>query len=230
MVVDLPMPKINVLVEGQTEETFVRDVLNPHFMGKNSTIYLNAIIIQTKRVLNGGKWRGGVTTYRHFRDDARRLIADSGALVITSMIDLYKLPADFPGFAASQSLPLRARVKFLESALSDDLDCERFLPYISTHEFESLVLADPRILADVMGASESDLRPLREQVDSFESPEHVNGTVAPSDRIISCLPSYDKVRHGPISTARIGLRAIASQCLHFSEWVNGLENLTAISN
>jgi len=217
------MPKITVLVEGITEETFIREVLNPHFMARRPDVYLHATIVQTKRLPSGGKYRGGITKYRHFREDALRYAADTGASVITSMIDLYHLPPDFPGYAQAMGLPLRARVKVLEEAIASNINCLRFIPYISTHEFEALVLADPSVLADVLGATAEDVDALRVVVNQFQSPEEVNGDFAPSDRIEAILPTYDKVRHGPVSTERIGIAALKDQCLHFREWIESLE-------
>ena len=53
------MKKVHVLVEGQTEETFVRDVLYPHFEAKG--LYLNSKLVTTKRPTVGPVYNGGVT-------------------------------------------------------------------------------------------------------------------------------------------------------------------------
>ncbi len=46
------MIRINVFVEGQTEETFVRDVLAPYFFAQQ--IYLTPILAQTSSSQKGG--------------------------------------------------------------------------------------------------------------------------------------------------------------------------------
>ena len=50
------MKRVNIFVEGQTEETFVREILYEHF--QRLTIYLSPILIRTSKT---GK--GGVSTY-----------------------------------------------------------------------------------------------------------------------------------------------------------------------
>ena len=67
------------------------------------------------------------------------------------MIDLYALPNDFPGTDAftgrAGSLSPRRR---LGSALAEDIDDPRFMPYIQLHEFEAVLLADAGKIADVL--------------------------------------------------------------------------------
>ena len=42
------MIRVHILVEGQTEESFVRELLVPHFMERG--IYLSIVLATTKRV------------------------------------------------------------------------------------------------------------------------------------------------------------------------------------
>lgn len=46
------MIRVNVFVEGQTEETFVRELLYGYFQDKN--IYLNPILVRTSTTGKGG--------------------------------------------------------------------------------------------------------------------------------------------------------------------------------
>lgn len=87
--------KIMILVEGQTEERFVKNRLSPYLADKN--VHIIPTIIKTKRVLRGPDHKGGVTTYEHIRDDLRRMFTDSSADLFTTMIDYYGLPDNFPG-------------------------------------------------------------------------------------------------------------------------------------
>jgi len=69
----------------------------------------------------------------------------------TTMFDLYGLPVDFPGYAeARRQADPYLRVAILERALEADIHAElndtRFLSYVQLHEFEALLLADPRKL------------------------------------------------------------------------------------
>lgn len=54
------MKNVYILCEGQTEESFVNNVLAPYFMGMQ--IYLYPVILTTKRTASA-KYTGGVSDY-----------------------------------------------------------------------------------------------------------------------------------------------------------------------
>ncbi len=82
------MIRVHVFVEGQTEETFLREMLIPYF--STMTIFLSAIIVRTSTT---GK--GGVVRYAQIKPQIqRKCLEDRGAYV-----DLFRLPNDFPGQA-----------------------------------------------------------------------------------------------------------------------------------
>jgi Domain of unknown function (DUF4276) len=61
---------------------------------------------------------------------------------------------------------------------------------------------------------------------AFTTPEEINNSreTAPSKRILSILgKKYDKVLHGAIIAAEIGLPAIRAACPEFNDWVVRLE-------
>ena len=76
--------KAFVLAEGQTEEGFVKKVLQP---AMPIGLYLVPVIIATKRVNSGGKFKGGVPTYPKVRAEVLRLLNDSSAVTVTTMLD-----------------------------------------------------------------------------------------------------------------------------------------------
>jgi hypothetical protein len=55
------MGKVLILVEGQTEEKFVKEVLNPHL--NNYGKYLIPTLLRTKIVKSGPNFKGGITSY-----------------------------------------------------------------------------------------------------------------------------------------------------------------------
>jgi hypothetical protein len=61
-----------ILVEGQTEERFVKDMLAPAFFEKE--LFFSATILVTKRVKDGPNFKGGVTSFAKFRNDLQRLL------------------------------------------------------------------------------------------------------------------------------------------------------------
>src|ERR1043166_6292420 len=93
--------RVLILVEGQTEERFVKDVLGPAFFARN--LFFHPTILVTKRVKSGSSFQGGVTSFAKFKKDALRLLNTGGPVMITTMLDYYGLPSDFPGM---QSRPV----------------------------------------------------------------------------------------------------------------------------
>ena len=220
------MKRIHVLVEGQTEETFARDVLSSHLL--RFDIVLHSTILSTKRIKAGGKFRGGVTSYAQVRREVRNLLQDTGVVAVTTMIDYYGLPDDFPGMP---SLPRESscyrRVTHLEGAFQADIAHRLFLPYLSLHEFESLLLVDPEEIGKALPGQPS-LNGLAAEVAAFASPEEVNDgpRTHPSERIQSSAPGYQKRLHGPLIADRIGLETIRARCPHFAAWLRRLEELS----
>lgn len=221
------MREILILVEGQTEETFARDILRPHLLARE--LILTPVVVATKWVKAGGKFRGGVTSYRQVQGDVRRLLNHRGAAAITTMLDFYGLPDDFPGWA---DLPRQGscyeRVRHLEEAFGADIGHRLFLPYFSLHEFESLLLVGPEEIASAFPGQPA-LGDLGAEIASFSSPEEVNDgpETHPAARIHRAARGYQKTLHGPTIAARIGLPRIRERCPHFAAWLQRLEGLSA---
>ena len=217
------MKRVHVLVEGQTEETFTQRVLGSHFAALG--VHLTPIIVATKRLKTGLKFKGGIGSYQQVRKDLTRLLGDRSATAVTTMIDYYGLPLDFPGFS---NLPksLWERVRHLEAAIQVDLDDPRLLPYLSVHEFEALLLADPEQIERVL-AKQGLGRTLATATETAGSPETVDDgpTSHPAARIVGLAPAYQKTLHGPIVAEKIGLAVLRERCHHFAEWVDRLEAL-----
>src|SRR5687767_10537560 len=119
------MKKVIILVEGQTEETFVRDVLDPYFHAFGKTLV--ATLLVTKRVKNGPNLKGGVTSWARASNDLRRLLGDRNAAAITTMLDYYGLPGDFPGMATRPATtnPYQ-RAAYVQTELARAVDDARF--------------------------------------------------------------------------------------------------------
>lgn len=216
------MKRIHILVEGQTEETFVRTVLSPYFY--SNEIYITFSLVSTKRVKSGPDFKGGIVNYGKVKFDLKRLLSDSSLDCVTTMIDYYHLPSDFPGFGLSKKTG-PARAKFLEKEFGADINNRKFLPYFQIHEFEALMFVSPKIIAKTFTAPEEETK-LQKIRDQFFSPEEINEgpDTAPSKRLLKIFPRYQKPLFGTLVTERIGLGAIRAECKHFDEWITKLEN------
>lgn len=220
--------RLNFIVEGQTEETFVNQTLKPHL--SRFSIGVSARVVTTSKQ-RGVKYRGGLSTYLKARRDITLWTRQdkNSDVRFTTMFDLYGLPTDFPGYvAAVQNDPIQ-RVEVLEDALTKDISDDRFIPYIQLHEFEALILSDPRELDSQFDNRADGIARLVSMASQFPSPEHINDSTdtAPSKRIIREIPEYEgrKASAGPIVTAKIGLPTLRSKCLHFAGWLDKLESL-----
>ncbi|WP_038493799.1 DUF4276 family protein [Collimonas arenae] len=221
--------RVLVLVEGQTEERFVKDVLAPAFW--RHELYIEPTVLMTKRVKDGPNFRGGVTNFIKFKNDVNRLLNDAGDALVTTFLDYYALPADFPGMMTrGQNATGSQCVLHVEAELHKHFgSANNFLPFLALHEFEALLFSDADILPRVMNSSnkQAEFSAIR---NSFDNPEEINNRpeTAPSKRILRLFPGYRKTLHGPITATRIGLKSICEACPHFSAWVDKLEDFARL--
>ncbi|NOK21695.1 DUF4276 family protein [Corallococcus carmarthensis] len=215
------MKRILILVEGQTEETFVREVLAPHLLLLG--VAMTPRIVVTKYVKEGGSFKGGVPQYGLVQGDLRRLLGDKGAACVTSMLDYYGLPKDFPGLATRPPGNCYARVEHVERVFAEDIAHPRFLPYLALHEFEAMLFADPDRCS--ISFTSDEIAKLQAIRASVQSPEEINEhpETAPSKRVLAVSPGYQKTLHGPLAVMDIGLPAIRDACPHFAQWLSKLE-------
>ncbi len=167
------MKRALILVEGQTEERFVKDTLAPHLAALD--LYVTPTLLTTKVVKNGRNFRGGVTSFDKFEADLRRLFGGAGqATLVTTMLDYYRLPDNFPGMAdRPAAIDAFTRVRHVEQAISDHFRDGRLLPFLALHEFEAWVFSCPNTLPEVM--AESVKQPQFAAICStVETPEQIN--------------------------------------------------------
>ena len=221
------MKRLHFTVEGPTEEVFVKDVLVGHLA--SFEVFADARSVKSGRK-HGLTIRGGLSNYQKVKDDLTRwLKEDSGEdVAFTTMFDYYQLPNDFPGYAASFSLPdPYEKVELCERAFANDIGDNRFIPYIQLHEFEALLFSDIDKLVLLFPDKTKEVGLLKEVLGAVGNPELIdNGfETAPSKRIINRIPQYDKTVVGPMVAQNIGLDTLRRLCRHFGEWIIKLEQL-----
>jgi hypothetical protein len=215
--------KVNVLVEGHTEERLVNLVLQPELMGAG--VWLNPVILTTRRSASGPNHHGGVTSWAKMRNDIRRLLGDSSAHLVTTLIDFYGLPVGTPGLGDQPpGADPYARVAHVERAIGAEIADRRFLPFLALHETEAWVLAAAQELAGWYDLPDL-AADLSAQVKAAGGPEYVNDgpETAPSKRIIRAYPGYRKVADGPDAISLLGVPALRAVCPHLDAWLSGLE-------
>lgn len=213
------MIRIYIICEGQTEETFVREVLQDHF--QRLDIFVNPIILRTSKT---GK--GGVSSYGKIKNQINRQCLEDATAWVTTMLDFYRLPLDFPGKEKNTEMSSLFFAKHLEDSFQKDIGLANFIANLVVHEFEGLLYSNTDAFEDWFG-DEARSR-LADERALFESPEHINDHLitAPSKRIKRHCPKYDKILHGTCISLDIGLDVIRRECHLFDNWLKKLEGLS----
>lgn len=219
-------------MEGETEETFVTEVLAPHLYRRGYT-KVSARIVGNARQRDR---RGGIRAWSAVKGDIVRHLKEDLGCLATTMVDYYALPQTgakaWPGREAAGRLPFAKKATKVEkSLLADvrkemgaDFDSRRFIPYIMMHEFEGLLFSD--CVAFSEGIGHPDLAGQFQAIrDQFASPEEINDSpvTAPSKRVETLVKNYQKPLLGTLAVLAIGLDAIRAECPHFREWLDCLE-------
>jgi hypothetical protein len=217
--------EIYIVVEGQTEQTFVRDVLAPEMGSKG--IYLHAALI--------GKpgQKGGDIRFERAQADIGNFLKQRPNIHISTMFDYYRLESDWPGNAKTPQRRTAeekaTRIEMATSAKIKELFPEhnvekRFIPYIEMHEFEALLFSDAPILANNLNVKISNIEDI---LNECGEPEEIDDRPdsAPSKRLISIDNSYRKVAMGKTISEAIGIQTIRQKCPHFDSWISKIEQL-----
>jgi hypothetical protein len=228
------MIRLNMVVEGQTEESFANRVIVPHLSSLG--IYPNVQLIVPRKASTSRVLKGGWNSYSAVRSHLLRWMKnDHGDGVwFTTMLDLYAIPPDFPGLAQAKKIEdYVERVTHLEDKFREDLLAEglyRFMPYLQLHEFEALLFVDPQSLKWEFLEHDKQIQRLTNLAKQFQSPEEIDcgPTTAPSKRLISEIPEYQsrKASAGPVVAEKIGLPKLRDRCRHFGQWLTDIEKLS----
>ena len=226
------MARLLVHVEGQTEETFVNEVLWPHLCGRGFTS-VSARLVGNTRQRNR---RGGIRGWDSVRKDILNHLKEDPGCLATTMVDYYGLPKSgekaWPGREEAGRLPFPRKAPTVQNALLADIrgamgagfNSARFVPYVMMHEFEGLLFSDCNRFA--AGISRPDLAPTFQAIrDAFNSPEEIDDSpvTAPSKRVEGLFSGYQKPVLGTLAARAIGLDAIRMECPLFRQWLERLE-------
>ena len=229
------MTRLLVHVEGQTEETFVNEVLAPHL------IELGLISVGARLMGNARQrdHRGGVRAWRDVQRDIVRHLRNDQECIATTMVDYYGMPMvgrrAWPGRSEAAERDFQHKASTIEDGLSaairqtmgPDFEEGRFIPYVMMHEFEAMLFSDCERFGEGIGHPE--LAPHFQEIrDQFDSPEEIDDSpdTAPSRRIVELVPRYQKPLMGNLAALEIGLDAIRTECPNFQTWLERLEGIT----
>ncbi len=219
------MIRLKILVEGQTEELFIRNILAPYLLAFN--IHCLPTPIVTGVHPSGKKHVGGVTSWGKVRNNLNNALADKTAFVST-MLDFYRFPSDIPNYPAANSGTALQRVLAIEVAMQDCFAFARarFIPFLTLHEFEALLFSNPALIAAHFGETASKQTLLISELSQLGNPEDINhGEQTHPAARLKALGAYGKVRDGVTLAGKVGIEAMLEKCPHFATWVNQLKTL-----
>ncbi|MFN7918697.1 MAG: DUF4276 family protein [Bryobacteraceae bacterium] len=223
------MASLLIVVEGKTEQEFVRLLLGPWLEGAGFER------VEPRLLKPPG---GGICSWlRAKREITNHLKGHPGAFV-TTMFDFYAMPVAkqnaWPGRVEARKMNGAAnKGAYVQSAVAREIidamgsrfNSRRFLPFVTMHEFEGLLFSDCAAIGRL--AENADVARLEAVRKRLDSPEDINESPsgAPSKWLDRLVPGYDKALHGPLIALETGLDRIRAECPHFHSWLTKLEAL-----
>ena len=203
------MTRLAIVVEGETEEEFVKLVLAE---------YLYSCGVDSRAILS----RGAVPVNR-LASRMHRLYWSFD--YVTSLFDFYR----FPGRPSGEHVEdLERQIdEEIDNLFTKDWDRNRVFAYVQKHEFEGLLFSDVGAFMLVPGVSQKTIKSLQNVRACFTTPEDIDDgpKTAPSKRISRLVDGYRKLSHGPLVAEDTGLERIRTECPRFDSWVSRLESL-----
>ena len=217
--------EIVAIVEGKTEEIFIKNILQPHLANKN--IFITPIIVSKP----GQK--GGDVKFARVENDIERHLKQRPDTYLTLFVDFYGIKSDWPGIGDIEGISGPKNIaEFVNQATMDKVvehfgeqNAERrFIPYIAMYEFEALLFSSPAILAQKLQIEESEIVSI---IEECGEPENIDNSpvTAPSKRLESLSHRFKKTTTGIAILKEIGLSAIREKCPIFDGWVTTLESI-----
>ncbi len=225
--------KVKVVVEGKTERLFVNKLLATYLSN-------HGILITSKEA---GKEGGN--KYSWAKSDIGIFLKMEMNTYISTMFDYFRIDSKWPGKAnvyqrvkSGESISALQKAEMVETEMHNNIvhsfhefrADKRFVPYISMHEFESLLFSHPNALAEGLNVESS---PFREILEQYDTPEEINDgdATAPSKRLERLCPFYNQKTKVSIDiriAEAIGIPTMRKKCPHFDAWLRKLENLESL--
>ena len=216
---------VYIVVEGQTEQIFVRDVLAPYLGSQN--ISMSAVLLGRR----GHK--GGDVSFSRAKRDICNFLKQRPDTIVTTLFDYYGVSGTWPGYisASQNTLTAQRKAERIESALLTNIAesltqinvAHRFIPFFMMHEFEALLFSEPSVLADKLNIGIGDIQQI---IAECGEPEEINNSplTAPSKRIEALLGgAFRKTSQGVAIARLIGIPKMRSACPHFDNWLERIE-------
>lgn len=217
--------EIVAIVEGKTEEIFIKDILQPYLANKN--IFITPIIVSKP----GQK--GGDVKFARVKNDIERHLKQRPNTYLTLFVDFYGIKSDWPGIQEAEEVSgptgkadviNKATIEKVVEHFGEQNVERRFIPYIAMYEFEALLFSSPSVLARKLQIEESAIVSI---INECGEPENIDNSpvTAPSKRLESLSHRFKKTTTGIAILKETGLTVIREKCPIFDGWVTTLESI-----
>jgi len=217
--------EVVAIVEGRTEEIFIKEILQPYLAARN--IFITPIIASKP----GQK--GGDVKFARVKNDIERHLKQRPDTYLTLLVDFYGIKSDWPGIEDVEGIQRpKDKADFVNQATREkvvelfaELNADRrFIPNIAMYEFEALLFSEPAVLAGKLQIDKSKVDAILEECGE---PENIDNSpvTAPSKRLESLSHRFKKTTTGIAVLKEIGLAAIRAKCPVFDGWVTTLESI-----
>jgi len=107
------MSRVIAVVEGQTEQTFVREVLAP-WLGYRG-------VNMSARLVGKPGHKGGVGSFGRTRNDIVSLLKQEPDIYVTTMFDFYAMPESWPGRERAKNLAHENKAPEIEKGIHEHI-------------------------------------------------------------------------------------------------------------
>jgi hypothetical protein len=222
--------EVVVLVEGPTEQRFVKQLLAPYMADR--AVYMTPIILDKP----GEK--GGDVKFARAKNDIGKHLKQRRDTWITLFVDYYGIRGDWPGYAESKQQTDHTRKAAIMNQATDERvqqlfpeqnQVSRFIPYVSMYEIEALYFSDPACLAEKLSVAQQHIDAILVEC---KEPEKINdnSTTAPSKRLEALSDRFKKTSTGIAIAQEIGIGKMQEACPLFDSWLKELESLAKIED
>lgn len=213
---------VHILVEGPSEQAFVREVLAPYCS-------LYGVFITTSVLSKSGQ-KGGDVKFSRSKKEIYAFLCQRPDWFVCTFVDYYGV-SEWPGIAAippgaspaciADHMNQAARRELSDSYPDLQDSMHRYIPFVAVHEFETLLFSDSAILAREINVKKDLIDAVLRE---FGEPECINNSpaTAPSKRILTWCPGYAKVRKGLAIAKAIGIAKMRSACPLFDAFLQQL--------
>jgi len=216
---------ITVIVEGQTELRFVKDILAPYLGAKG--------IFMTPIMISKPGQKGGDVRFARAINDIGKHLKQRNDTFVSLLIDYYGIGRDWPGLndviqgstpAVIAGAICKATKAAVDKELSEYHSTVRFVPNIIVHEFEALLFSDAATLAQNLQVHHQQVLTILEKCGEPESIDNSPHS-APSKRLAQLCGRYKKTSMGITIAKAIGIDKMRDRCPVFNGWLIAVEAL-----